>query len=182
MSDLRIRRSGADDAAAILDLYRAVAAIEGGLARTVDEIDGSWLDGVLQASWTRGLSMVAEADGRLVGELHAYSPAPRCFHHVLSDLTIAIHPDAQGQGVGRRLFSGFLDVVTTELPAITRVELFARESNARGLALYASLGFREDGRLRGRCRGVTGALEDDVVMGWMRPRHDHAVAGRGPGH
>jgi putative acetyltransferase len=169
VSDLRIRRSSASDVGAILDLYLAVAAIEGGLARTVDEIDRPWLDGVLDASWTRGLSMVAERDGRIVGELHAYRPAPRCFHHVLSDLTIAISPDAQGQGVGRRLFSTFLSVVEAEYPDIVRVELFARESNTRGLSLYASLGFREDGRLRGRCRGVSGALEDDIVMGWRRP-------------
>ncbi len=170
VTELVLRRSTPADVDAVLALYRAVAAIEGGLARTAAEIDRAWLDGVLHASWTRGVSMVAARGDEIIGELHAFRPVPRCFHHVLSDLTIAISPSAQGTGVGRRLFGAFLTVVETELPEIERVELFARESNARGLALYASLGFVEDGRLRHRCRGVSGALEDDVVMGWMRRR------------
>jgi hypothetical protein len=39
----------------------------------------------------------------------------------------------------------------------------------RARTLYASLGFVEEGRLRGRVRNAAGELETDTVMGWVRP-------------
>lgn len=162
---ITIRRSSPADGDAILALYRAVAAIPGGLARTVDELD---VAAMLAAPWARGLSLVAERDGFVLGELHASTPEPAVFAHVLGDLTIAVHPLAQGRGVGRALFTRLLAIVRDERPEVSRIELYVRESNVRGRALYESLGFVVEGRLRLRVRGVDGVLEDDLVMGWVR--------------
>jgi ribosomal protein S18 acetylase RimI-like enzyme len=42
-------------------------------------------------------------------------------------------------------------------------------SNARARKLYRSLGFVEEGRLRGRVNNALGVAEDDTIMGWLRP-------------
>ncbi|WP_426173231.1 GNAT family N-acetyltransferase [Massilia sp. TWR1-2-2] len=78
-------------------------------------------------------------------------------------------PQAQGRGVGRALFQALLDEVTHHMPHIDRVELFARVSNERARGLYRSLGFVEEGRLRGRVNNALGVAEDDTVMAWLRP-------------
>lgn len=77
-------------------------------------------------------------------------------------------PEAQGSGVGRRLFEEFLAEVRTNRPEVLRVELIARESNARAIAFYESLGFRREGRMEGRIRNLDGSFEADIPMAWGR--------------
>lgn len=117
-----------------------------------------------------GVIVVAEQGGRIVGELHAYPYRQRRLDHVLSHLTIAVHPDAQGQGLGRRLFESLLTEVLEHRPRITRIELICQESNTRALALYESLGFRREGRLEEGIKAAAGGLENDIPMGWLRSR------------
>jgi len=180
---LTIRATEAADLEAVLALYRAVAGRPGGLARAADEITRPYVQDFLAHSRDRGLSLVAEtrqeglADpapaivgaSAIVGEIHAYGRGLRSFAHVLGDLTVAVHPQSQGRGVGRALFTRLLSEVEARFPAVMRVELLARESNAYAIALYESLGFRREGRLEARVRGVNGELEADIPMAWMRP-------------
>lgn len=167
---LTIRATAPGDADAVLALYRAVAARPGGLARAADEISRAYVHDFLAHSRAYGLSLVAEAAPQgVVGEIHAYGRGLHSFAHVLGDLTVAVHPQAQGRGIGRALFVRLLAEVQARFPAVLRVELLARESNAHAIALYESLGFQREGRLEGRVRGVGGALEADIPMAWMRP-------------
>ena len=163
-----IRKAVEADHAGIVALYRAVAATPGGIARRPEEVSDAYVRGFMHEAATQGLEFVFEEDGIILGEIHAASPGIACFAHVLSDLTIAVSPQAQGRGVGRRLFQALLDEVTHHLPAITRVELFARDSNQRARALYESLGFVEEGRLRARIIDADGKPETDTIMGWIR--------------
>ncbi len=164
-----VRATLAGDTESIFTLYRKVANKPGGLARLAREVDEAYVAGFTDAALDRGLSFVAEAGGRLVGEIHAYSPGLYCFAHVLSDLTIAVDPDVQGAGVGRRLFERFMQAVTDGLPDVQRVELIARESNVRAIQFYESLGFAREGEFRGRIRNLDGTLESDIPMAWIRP-------------
>lgn len=159
-----------DDAAAIMALYRDVAATPGGIARAPDEVTAEYVEGFVEASLARGLLLVAELEGLpgLAGELHAYRSEIRIFRHVLGDLTVAVHPAAQGQGIGRQLFMTLLDVVTREHPDVTRVELITQESNHRALRLYEGVGFRREGRLAGRIAGPDGTLDADIPLAWFR--------------
>lgn len=168
MAFLQIRKPTPMDVPGILALYQSVAAIEGGLARTVSEITEGYVSHNLEQSAARGLCLIAEVQGCIVAEIHAYRPVPSAFSHVLSELTLAVHPECQGQGVGRRLFQAFLDEVRDAQPDILRVELIARESNARALRLYESLGFRVEGRLEGRIRTSAGERVADIPMAWHR--------------
>jgi putative acetyltransferase len=100
--------------------------------------------------------------------MHAPRVGIASLAHLLTDLTIAVSPGAQGRGVGRALFQEMLREVTHNMPYITRIELFARDSNVRARKLYASLGFVEEGRLRARVNNARGEPETDTIMGWLR--------------
>lgn len=165
-----IRPTTASDTGGILRLYRRVAAVPGGLARLASEIDEDYVSGFVAKSLENGIALVAErsAEG-IIGEIHASTAGLYCFSHVLSDLTIAVDPVAQGSGVGRSLFQSLLDRVIDERPDIKRVELVARESNRKALRFYESLGFCREGSLAGRIRNIDGSYECDIPMGWQRP-------------
>ncbi|MDB5916278.1 MAG: acetyltransferase family protein [Massilia sp.] len=171
-----IRKAVAGDRAQVLALYKLVAAIPDGIARTPGEVTEDYVDGFMQKAASHGLELVweekEEGEGRgarIVGEIHAVCPGIASLSHLLTDLTIAVAPDAQGRGVGRALFQTLLDEVTFNLPRIHRVELFARVSNEKARNLYKSLGFVEEGRLRARVNNAQGIAEDDTLMGWLRP-------------
>jgi putative acetyltransferase len=156
------------DRAGLLSLYQAVARQAGSLARRVEEIDVAYIRGFVEKAQQSGVQLVAlDAEG-LCADIHASRPQPRDFQHVLGDLTVVVHPRAQGQGLGRRLFTAFLEHVRHRETGVTRVELITRESNARARKLYESLGFQLEGRLKARVRHPDGSLEDDLFYAWLR--------------
>lgn len=164
-----IRQAKPGDHERLVQLYRAVALVPDGIARTPGEVTDEYVAGFMARAAASGIEIVFEEDGRLLGEIHASCVGIASLAHLLTDLTIAVHPQAQGRGVGRRLFQALLEHVTRSMPHITRVELFARDSNTRARALYASLGFVEEGRLRARVNNSRGEPETDTIMGWLRP-------------
>jgi RimJ/RimL family protein N-acetyltransferase len=161
-----IRRAVVNDAPQIRDVYHAAAG-SGTLARMPDEVDDAYVAEFMAAA-KDGLEVVAELDGRVIAEIHASRLGPRIFAHGLGDLTIAVHPDHQGKGVGKRMFQEFLRIVREEMPDIHRVELFAWGGNQAAIKLYESLGFTYEGTLPRRVRMDSGEWRDDVVHGWLR--------------
>jgi len=170
-ADLSIRRSSSRDVEGIASLYKAVGDAGGGLARASDEVTEKYVSDFLTAAIAEGIALVAtDTAGNVIGEIHARPHGPRTFAHVLGDLTIAVHPSLQGRGVGRRIFSELLAIVTSEMPHILRVELVSRETNARAIAMYESLGFQREGRMVNRIRLDDGSLDADIPMAWHRNR------------
>ena len=157
-----------EDFAGIKALYQHVARQGGGIARTEDEITDDYIRHNLDTAMARGVCFVAKVNAQIVGEIHAYPPFPRLFAHILSDLTIAVHPDYQAIGVGRAVFSALLDEVKQYRPDICRIELFVRESNHKAIAFYHSLGFEIEGHFKQRVRRPDGDLEMDIPMAWLR--------------
>lgn len=164
-----IRKAQAGDQAQVMALYKLAAAAPDGIARTPGEVTDDYVAGFMHKAAASGVELVWEEGGRILGEIHASCPGIAALAHLLTDLTIAVAPAAQGRGVGRALFQALLDEVTHNMPHIHRVELFARVSNERARGLYRSLGFVEEGRLRARVNNSLGVAEDDTVMGWLRP-------------
>ncbi|MCA8829083.1 GNAT family N-acetyltransferase [Hymenobacter pini] len=165
---ITIRTSTLQDAPAIQKLYQRVSAESGGLARQPEEITEDYVQHFLTRSTTQGIGLVAEQAGELVAEIHAYQAGLQIFAHVLGDLTVAIAPAAQGQSLGRRLFTELLTRAQAQFPQVSRVELLVRESNTRAIALYEKLSFRQEGRFEGRVAGAQG-LEADIPMAWHAP-------------
>jgi ribosomal protein S18 acetylase RimI-like enzyme len=170
MESFSITPGTLEDHDALATFYRAVAAVEGGLARTEDEITDEYLGNFLKKSLDTGVILVARQPEtqQIIGEIHTYALGPKVFAHVLGELTIAVHPAHQGKGIGKALFTQLLAEISVNRPEILRVELIARESNQRAIELYQKLGFRIEGRLAGRIRGVDGGLEADIPMAWHR--------------
>lgn len=165
MNDFDLRAVSLADAAAVVTLYRAVTAVPGsGLARWGDEITHEYIEAFLIRALSGGVSLGAFLGDTLVGEIHATRIGPRQFAHVLTDLTIAVHPDVQGRGVGSRLFAALFESAAKLVPCATRIELVARSGNTAALRLYERLGFRAEGRFQGRVRLPDGQIEDDIPM------------------
>ncbi len=172
---MHIRTAAPEDLSRIKRLYQVVASIPGGLARTDDEITDEYVRNFLEKSIDSGFILVAEHpsdEDILIGEMHAYSPGPAVFKHVLSDLTAAVHPDFRGQKIGRTMFTIFLEEIGLNRPDIGRVELIARESNIRAINFYKSFGFLIDGRLEMRIRTPKGNYEADIPMSWRNPNFE----------
>jgi ribosomal protein S18 acetylase RimI-like enzyme len=163
-----VRHARPDEGPAVADLYRRVAAVPGGIAREVDEIDDAEVSGWIAHACETGAAFVAEdAGGVLIGVIHCSSLKLRLFAHMLGNLTIGVDPGWQGKGVGRALFAALMAHVRDRRPDISRVELMVRESNAAGRKLYAAMGFVEEGRMKARPM-TRGVIEDDIPMAWLR--------------
>lgn len=158
------------DVGAIFELYKLVSKEKGGLARTSDEITLEYVENFCKNAAATGVQLVLEDQnsGQILGEIHTYRLVPKVFHHILSELTIAVHPSFQGQGIGRILFEGLLQKVQTEHPEILRIELIARESNHKAITFYQTLGFEIEGKFRNRIKADAGSLEADIPMAWLR--------------
>jgi putative acetyltransferase len=140
------------------------------LVRDCEEITVEYVEGFMSYSRESGIELVAmdNSTGDIVGELHAYRLGLKVFNHVLGNLTIVIDPQFQGRGIGRSLFDAFFSWVEKEKPEILRIELIVRETNKRAIGLYESLGFQIEGKMERRILGVTGELEADIPMVWVR--------------
>lgn len=168
----QIRPATWSDKEAIYKLYKAVARQKGGIARIESEITPAYVQHNLKQALDHGICLIAEdaESGFLLGEIHCYKLEPRVFNHVLSELTIVVHPDHQGKGIGRSIFQCMLDTIQTNHPDILRVELIARESNRKAIELYQKLGFKIEGRFEQRIANEDGTFEADIPMAWLNPR------------
>ncbi len=77
-------------------------------------------------------------------------------------LTIAVAPQAQGQGIGGRLMARFAEQAQARGAARGFLEVSAPNAPAR--ALYARSGWAECGRRKGYYRDASGAPCDAVLM------------------
>jgi putative acetyltransferase len=153
------------DAPAVLALYRATAdSPSSGLARSPDEMDLAWVQGFLGKASASGATLGVWSADVLAGEIHASRMGPRQFDHNLMDLTVAVHPDWQGRGVGARLFEGLFAAAAAMTPKIERIELAVREGNPGALRLYQRMGFVIEGHHPGRVRLPDGTVETDITM------------------
>lgn len=163
MSGVTIRATTLADAPAILALHLAAASRGGGLAREPDEMSLPPIEAALAKALATGVALSAWNGEAIAGEIHASRLGPRQFDNSLTELTVAVHPDFQGRGIGGLLFEA-LFAEARKQPGLTRVELFCREGNAHAVRLYQRLGFVIEGRLVRRVVLADGTVEDDLAM------------------
>ena len=164
---IQLRSARKEDAEQLLGLYLEVAKDPDGLIRQPEEITDEFIQGhVLDESLNHGIIFVAEQEGQIVGEIHAHTPPIIALRHLLTDLTIVVHPRAQGQGVGRKLFEHFFQAIPS---GIARVELYTRETNTRNVRFYERLGFVNEGPQRNKICMPNGELQTPLQMAWFNP-------------
>jgi ribosomal protein S18 acetylase RimI-like enzyme len=172
---MHFRTADIDDFNSIKHLYETVARQEGGIARLEQEISDDYVLSFIKKSLATGVIIVAEHPEHpeeLIAEIHAYKTGIKTFDHVLTDLTIVVHPQFHGKKMGRTIFTIFLEEIATNRPDIGKVELIARESNLKAITLYQSLGFRIEGRFEMRIKTTAGTYEADIPMGWQNPNYE----------
>jgi ribosomal protein S18 acetylase RimI-like enzyme len=172
---MRYRTATLQDLGPLIRLYKNVALTDGGIARLEHEISENYVRNFLEKSLETGLIIVGEHPdeaGELIAAIHAYKPGVQVFNHVLSGLTLVVHPNFQGKKIGRTILTIFLDEVARNCPDVGRVELIARESNSIAITLYKSMGFLIEGRLEMRIKSTDGHYEADIPMGWQNPNYE----------
>lgn len=80
-----------------------------------------------------------------------------------ANLSVAIHNDYQGNGVGSKLFTEAMDLAENWL-MLKKIELTVLENNVPGIELYKKFGFEIEGVSRADTV-VNGKYEDVVFMG-----------------
>ncbi len=109
-------------------------------------------------------SLVAELDGRIVGNLGLWRQAGRRAH--VGRIGMGVHDDWTGRGIGRQLLAAALEVADDWL-GLLRLELSVNVDNAPAIRLYESCGFETEGRER-RSILRAGALVDAFTMARLR--------------
>ena len=172
---MKFRTAAYDDHQKIKELYQRVAAVPGGIAREASEITDEYVDTFLRNSIEHGLIIVAEHpedNTRIIAEIHGYKSSIKIFQHVISQVTIVVDPAFQGKKLGKTIFTIFQEEIAVNHRDIGRVELFTRESNAKALKFYQSIGFVIEGRFEMRIKNSDGTYEADIPMAWQNPNFD----------
>lgn len=111
----------------------------------------------------RGLPyLVAEAHGRVLGFAYCQWFKPRPAYRFSAEDSIYLHPDATGQGIGRRLL-GELASQAEAVGVRKLIAVIGDSANAGSIGVHRSLGFTPAGLLRS-CGWKFGRWLDVVLM------------------
>jgi len=161
---IEIRRARPEDASSIARGEHEAARTPGLLNARPGEIPARAFADKIAAleSSDRGLYLVAQGRDGIVGHL-LLDPMPLAANAHICTLNIVVYPDAQDRGIGRRLLAAAIEWARIA-PAVEKVELMVRATNARAVHLYQSMGFVEEGRIRRRVKTSEGVYHDDIAM------------------
>jgi RimJ/RimL family protein N-acetyltransferase len=147
-STITIRTARPQDAPAMLALVRPIFAEGGFLLTTLDDFhqteeqEADWLQ--MNLDDPGNLVIVAEAAGELIGVLDFHSQNRKRVVHT-GELGMSVHKAWRDKGVGRALLTALL-AWAEQHPVLEKVCLQVFATNTRAIALYTSLGFKEEGR------------------------------------
>lgn len=160
--ELLHRAATLDDLPEILAIYNSTIAAGQATADTAPvsvESRLAWFDD--HRAGFRPL-WVAESQNRMLGWLSFSSFYGRPAYHRTAELSVYVHADFRGCGVGRYL----LEAAIRHAPAIAvdRLLGFIFGHNAASLALFEQFGFEHWGRLPG-VASIRGEDRDLVILG-----------------
>ncbi|HOU53862.1 MAG TPA: GNAT family N-acetyltransferase [Myxococcota bacterium] len=161
----RIRPARPEDASPLTDLLREIAAVDGFILLTPEEVHeepSSREQSLSAANRTGGawVILVAEDESGVFGMVTLKAvPLRRCAH--VCELGIGIRAEGRGRGVGRDLLRAALQEAVRQ--GFRKVRLMVIASNHRAIRLYRQEGFVETGRFQEEVR-VGWGYEDLVVM------------------
>lgn len=163
--ELRVREASARDALEVLSLRRDVLAEEAYFISRADELHTTVEQQIqhiahLKASPSQAM-FVARREGVVGFVVLQSAPYARMRHAVKLEVLVA--GSARGAGVGRALMQSAI-TWANENPVVEKIGLSVFADNTRALALYASLGFVEEGRRLQEYKMEDGSYRDDVLL------------------
>jgi RimJ/RimL family protein N-acetyltransferase len=126
-----------------------------------EEQERAWIRGMVENPGE--LLLVAEKDGEIIGNIDCHRGTRRRLSHT-AVFGMSLMPIWRGQGLGEILLKGVIEWAKAN-PLLEKLELHVLSSNARAMALYSKLGFKEEGRLIKAVKYSDGRYDDDVCMG-----------------
>jgi ribosomal protein S18 acetylase RimI-like enzyme len=151
----QIRPARDDDRLPLALMFAAVAEERDGIA-TEPPVDVA----ARAASWTLDGTIVAVADGQVVGSIHV---APS--NHGFGEIGMAVARAWRRAGVGSALMEAAIDWARDR--GLHKLSLGVFAHNAAGIALYRKYGFVEEGRRVKHYRRQSGELWDGLDMGLL---------------
>jgi len=152
---IQIRATREDDRLPLAVLFAAVAEERDGIA-SEPPVDVE----ARAASWTLDGTLVADADGEIVGSLHVEQS-----RHGFGEIGMAVAREWRGRGVGSALLAAAIDWAREH--GLHKLSLSVFAHNAAAIALYRKFGFVEEGRLVKQYRRASGELWDALEMGLL---------------
>ena len=107
------------------------------------------------------LQIVAEVEGKIVATAGASSGKLQRYVHQ-AELGVTVLKDYWGCGLGRRLTESIVDWGRAK--GLRKMTLHVFVDNERAISLYLSLGFVEEGRLKGDGLRRDGSYSDTILM------------------
>jgi ribosomal protein S18 acetylase RimI-like enzyme len=152
---MEIRPAREDDRLPLAEVFAAVAEERDGIA-TEPPVDVE----ARAVSWTLDGTLVAVADGEIVGSIHVDAS-----RHGFGEIGMAVARAWRGRGVGSALLAAAIDDARER--GLHKLSLSVFAHNAAGIALYRKYGFVEEGRRVKQYRRQSGELWDAVDMGLL---------------
>jgi len=152
---LEIRPARDDDRLPLAVIFAAVAEERDGIA-TEPPVDVE----ERAASWTLDGTLVAVADGEIVGSVHVDRS-----RHGFGEIAMAVAREWRGRGVGSALLAAAIEWGRER--GLHKLSLSVFAHNAAAIALYRKFGFVEEGRRVKHYRRATGELWDALDMGLL---------------
>lgn len=140
--EMTIRHLESSDADSLAQIYRFTEVTE--QTSQLPYMASETVNGLFFSS--PNYSLVAEQEGRILGHVSLFLSSKVRERHC-AFLAIAIHPEAQGQGVGRRLMQVILQQADNWLN-LMRIELDVHSDNTAAISLYQKYGFDVEGEKR----------------------------------
>ena len=154
-STVVIRPALDGDRVPMATLFAAVAEERDGIA-TEPPVDVE----ARAAGWLLDGTLVAVADGAIVGSLHIHAS-----RHGFGDLGMAVDRAWRGRGVGSALLAAGIEWARER--DLHKLTLAVFPHNNAAIALYEKFGFVEEGRRVKQYRRASGELWDAVEMGLL---------------
>jgi RimJ/RimL family protein N-acetyltransferase len=155
VAEFAVRQGQPDDGRAMAELFAAVAQERDGIA-TEPPVDVERRS--VQFAASAAGSIVAVADGRIVGTLHV-----EVSRFGFGELGMLVDRGWRGRGVGSALLRAAVDWARGRGLHKLCLEVFPH--NAAAIAMYRKAGFAEEGRRVRQYRRASGELWDSIVMG-----------------
>lgn len=159
MQDIAVRRAVTEDVADLLLIYNQ--GIEDRIATLEEETkDLAYMEKWLEDHHGRHAVLVAEERGQIVGwaSLNPYSH--RCAYRGVADLSVYIHREHRGQGIGSLLLNALEK--EARISEFYKIVLFTFPFNGQGQGLYRKLNYREVGVFENQ--GILDGKPVDVMI------------------
>lgn len=160
--DIQIRHLEATDSHDIFDIYRHPSVSENTSKKpylSSDQVERLF-------GHADHFTLVAELSEKVVGHITLFMTTKVRDRHC-AGLGIAIHPEAQGKGIGKALMQEVVNQADNWLNLV-RLELEVHADNHSAIALYERVGFQLEGTKR-LSTFKAGKYIDMLLMSRIRP-------------